>query len=175
MDRAACDALAFTSGRDLTLLSGELLKLASYVGEREMITPDDIEKIATHTAECTVFSMVDAIAAGNAQEAFSLLNMLLGSGEQRIGILAMITRHYRQMAYLSAMQSDRVPQMQQAKQLGVPPFALTRLSRQVGGRSFETLRGCLEQCVQADYDIKRGALREEAALERLMLLLMQTK
>lgn len=172
MDRAACETLAFTSGRDLTLLSGELQKLAAYVGERETIAPEDIEQIATHTAESTVFAMVDAISAGKATDAFSLLNVLLQSGEQRIGILAMITRHYRQMMHLSAMQRDKLPQAQQAKLLGVPSFALTRLSRQTGRRTFESLRESVALCVQTDYDIKRGALREDAALERLMLVLM---
>ena len=175
MDRAACETLAFTSGRDLTLLSGELQKLAAYAGERVDITAQDIDQVATHTAECTVFAMVDAISAGKAQEAFSLLGVLLQGGAQRIGILAMITRHYRQMMHLSALMRERVPQPQQAKLLGVPPFALTRLSKQVGRRSFETLRADVEACVQADYDIKRGAMREEAALERLMLLLMQAR
>jgi len=173
MDRTACETLAFTSGRDLTMLSGELQKLAAYAGERAEITVQDIEQVATHTAECTVFSMVDALSAGKAQEAFRLLNVLLQSGEQRIGILAMITRHYRQMTHLSALMRERVPQAQQAKLLGVPPFALTRLSRQVGRRSFEALHAGLEACVQADYDIKRGAMREEMALDRLMLLLMR--
>ena len=171
MDAASCAALAFTSGRDLTMLSGELLKLAAYVGERDVITQEDIEKIATHTAECTVFAMVDALVAGKAKEAFELLGVLLSAGEQRIGILAMITRHYRQMMHLCAMQQERQQQGQIAKVLGVPPFALTRLSRQVGKRSYESLKGCVEMCVQADYDIKRGALREEAALDRLMLML----
>ena len=175
MDRAACEALSFTSGRDLTMLSGELQKLAAYVGERAEITAQDVEQVATHTAECTVFAMVDAITERRAQQAFELLGVLLQGGEQRIGILAMITRQYRQMMHLCALLRERVPQAQQAKLLGVPPFALTRLSRQVGKRSYEALRGCVEACVQADYDIKRGALREEAALERLMLYLLEAR
>ncbi len=171
MDRAACDALAFTSGRDLTMLHGELLKLAAYVGEREIITPEDIENIATHTAECTVFAMVDALVAGKTKDAFELLGVLLSSGEQRIGILAMITRHYRQMMHLKAMQADGQQQGQMARVLGVPPFAITRLARQVGKRPYDLLKKNVELCVQADYDIKRGAMREDAALDRLMLTL----
>ena len=66
-----------------------------------------------------------------------------------------------------------MPQAQQAKLVGVPPFALNRLGKQVGRRSFEALREGLEACVQADFDIKRGAMREEMALDRLMLLLMR--
>ena len=175
MDRAACEALAFTSGRDLTMLSGELQKLAAYVGERAEITAQDVEQVATHTAECTVFAMVDAITERRAQQAFELLGVLLQGGEQRIGILAMITRQYRQMMHLCALLRERVPQAQQAKLLGVPPFALTRLTRQVGKRTYDALRACVEACVQADYDIKRGALREEAALEQLMLRLLSAR
>ena len=175
MDRAACDALVFTSGRDLTMLSGELLKLAAYVGEREAIMPDDVDRIATHTAECTVFAMVDALSAGKAKDAFELLGVLLSSGEQRIGILAMITRHYRQMMHMKAMQDERQQQGAIAKALGIPPFAVTRLARQVGRRSYASLKQCAELCVQADYDIKRGALREDAALDRLMLTLAKSK
>lgn len=175
MDRAACEMLAFTSGRDLTMLHGELLKLAAYAGDRESITAQDVDQIATHTAECTVFAMVDALSAGKVKEAFELLSVLLSSGEQRIGILAMITRHYRQMMHLNAMQRDRMPQAQIAKTLGIPPFALTRLSKQVGRRPYEALQACVSLCVQADYDIKRGAMREDAALDRLMLMLASEK
>ncbi len=175
MDKDACEALAFTSGRDLTLLHGELLKLAAYVGEREAITPEDIDRIATHTAECTIFTMVDALSAGKVKEAFELLAVLISGGEQRIGILAMITRHYRQMMHLCAMQRERAPQAQMAKALGIPPFALRRLGQQVGRRSYEALRESVALCVAADYDIKRGALREDAALDRLMLRLAAQK
>ena len=172
MAQDACELLAFQSGRDLTMLSGELQKLSAYAGEREEITAKDVDQIATKTAESTVFAMAEAISARKAQEAFSLLSVLLNGGEQRIGILAMITRHYRQMLHLCAMREDRVPQAQQAKLLGVPPFVLTKLTRQITGRTVATLKRDVEMCVQADYDIKRGAMREDAALDRLMLYLL---
>ena len=165
--------LAFTSGRDLTMLNGELQKLAAYVGERETITAEDVEQIATHTAECTVFAMVDALVDGQAERAFSLLNVLLEGGEQRIGVLALITRQYRQMLYAKDMQESRTPQAQMAKALGVPPFALSQLTRRAGRRTMAQLKKQLALCVNADFDIKRGAVREEAALDRLMLALTE--
>ncbi|MEE0298350.1 MAG: DNA polymerase III subunit delta [Christensenellales bacterium] len=171
MDAQACAQLAFTSGRDLTMLHGELQKLAAYAGDRTEITQEDIERIATHTAECTVFAMVDALVDGQAQQAFSLLSVLLESGEERLGVLALITRQYRQMMYAKDMMDSRMPQAQMMKALGVPSFALNKLMRRAGRRTMEQLRGQLELCVQTDYDIKRGAVREEAGLDRLMLAL----
>ncbi len=172
MEPNACEQLAFLSGRDLTLLSGELGKLCAFVEEREAITIADVEQVATRTAESTVFAMAEAIGARRAQEAFSLLSVLLHAGESRIGILAMITRHYRQMMQLCAMQQARVPQAQLAKAMGVPGFVLGKLTRQVAGRTLESLTRDVALCVEADYDIKRGALREDAALDRLMLRLL---
>lgn len=171
MDAQACARLAFTSGRDLTMLHGELQKLAAYAGDRTAITQEDIERVATHTAECTVFAMVDALVDGQAQQAFSLLSVLLESGEERLGVLALITRQYRQMMYAKDMMDSRMPQAQMMKALGVPSFALNKLMRRAGRRTMEQLRGQLELCVQTDYDIKRGAVREEAGLDRLMLAL----
>ena len=143
------------------------------VGERETITAEDVEQIATHTAECTVFAMVDALVDGQAERAFSLLNVLLEGGEQRIGVLALITRQYRQMLYAKDMQESRTPQAQMAKALGVPPFALSQLTRRAGRRTMAQLKKQLALCVNADFDIKRGAVREEAALDRLMLALTE--
>ena len=173
MARDACDMLAFYSGRELTALVGELEKLAAYVKERQEITVQDVEAIATRTAECTVFAMVDALCEGRAQEAFRLLGVLLQGGEEYIYVLAMITRQYRNLMYYCEMRDRRMQRSQMARQLGVPEFALGRLARQAGKRGFEQLRECLSLCVQADYDIKRGALRDEAAVKRLMLVLLQ--
>ena len=118
-------------------------------------------------------AMVDALVDGQAERAFSLLNVLLESGEQRIGVLALITRQYRQMMYVKDMQESRMPQPQMAKALGVPPFALGQLTRRAGRRSAEQLKRQMELCVSTDFDIKRGAVREEAALDRLMLALTE--
>ena len=173
MDAQACAQLAFTSGRDLTMLHGELQKLAAYAGDRTAITQEDIERVATHTAECTVFAMVDALVDGQAQQAFSLLSVLLESGEQRLGVLALITRQYRQMMYAKDMMDSRMPQAQMMKALGVPSFALNKLMRRAGRRTMAQLREQLDLCVKTDYDIKRGAVREEAGLDRLMLALTE--
>lgn len=55
----------------------------------------------------------------------------------------------------------------------MPPFALGQLTRRAGRRSAEQLKRQMELCVSADFDIKRGAVREEAALDRLMLALTE--
>jgi DNA polymerase-3 subunit delta len=163
--------LAFTSGRDLTQLCGELDKLVSYCGERTEITQEDIRRVATRTTECSIFELMDALVAGQRGKSLQLLTRLLEGGEQRIGILAMILRQYRQLLYLRMMSADNLPQSEQMKRLGVAPFVYKRLLAQGKAYSDEQLRQYVDLCVDTDYAIKSGRMREEAALDRVLLLL----
>ena len=70
-----------------------------------------------------MFAMVDALVDGQAERAFSLLNVLLEGGEQRIGVLALITRQYRQM--LSPGHAGEPNAAGADGQGRVPPFALS--------------------------------------------------
>lgn len=161
--------LAFTSGRELLVLSQELAKLAAYAGAREAITREDIEAVATKSLECTVFQMIDALSAGHGAEAFSLLSKMLQNGEARIGILAMMARHYRNLLQVKRLLEARVPESEMARRVGVPPFAVRRLIQQARGLTDAQIRARLDLCVDTDYAIKSGRMREDAALERAML------
>ena len=163
--------LSFVSGRALAGLSQEIGKLAAYVGERQEITQEDVERVATRTAECTVFALADALVAGREAEAFRLLNALVEHGEGRIGALAMIARQYRNMLHAKLLNSAGAPQDQIAAKLGVPAFAVRKLLSQAQKESAAALREKLDLCVETDYAIKSGRLREEAGLSRAMLRL----
>lgn len=163
--------LAFVSGRELTSLSRELDKLAAYAGEREEVTREDIEAIATKALEYSVFQMVDALVEGREAEAFSLLYGVLENGEAIISVLALLARQYRNLLRLKQLKDAGVPEAELAKRIGVPPFALRTLTKQARGQSERTLRERLDLCVDTDYAIKSGRMRAEAALDRAMLLL----
>ncbi|MCL1964501.1 MAG: DNA polymerase III subunit delta [Firmicutes bacterium] len=163
--------LAFTAGRDLLTLTQELAKLSAYAGDREEIGQADIEAVVTPSLECTVFQLVDALVAGKEAEAFGLLGAMLENGEARVGILAMMARQYRNLLHLKLMAKARVPEAEIQKQLGVPPFAMRRLAAQARAADEETLASRLRLCVDTDYAIKSGKIREDAALERVMLRL----
>lgn len=164
-------ALVFTAGRELLTLSQELRKLAAYAADRAEISNEDIEAVVTPTLECTVFQLVDALVAGKEAEAFHLLNIMLENGEARIGILAMMARQYRNLLHLKLMQQERVSEGEMQKRLGVPPFALRRLLAQSKNAQAEALRAKLDICVDTDFAIKSGKMREDAALERAMFRL----
>lgn len=163
--------LAFTAGRELLGLAQEIDKVAAYAGARPEVVRADIEAVVTPSLECTVFQLVDALVAGKEAEAFRLLGVMLERGEARIGILAMIARQYRNLLHWKLMQQAGIGEAEATKRLGVPPFAMRRLKTQAQGEQAETLRAKLDLCVDTDFAIKSGKMREDAALERAMLRL----
>ena len=168
---ANAEFLVFTCGRELLTLGQELDKLSAHAGEREEISRADIETVATPTRECTVFQMVDALVEGREPEAFRLLAAMLERRQERIGILAMIARQYRHMLHASLMKGAGLSDAQVQKALGVPAFAYRRLLQQMRGMDDDALRARLNLCVETDFAIKSGRMREDAALERVMLRL----
>ena len=168
---ANAEFLVFTCGRELLTLGQELDKLSAHAGEREEISRADIETVATPTLECTVFQMVDALVEGREPEAFRLLAAMLERRQERIGILAMIARQYRHMLHASLMKGAGLSDAQVQKALGVPAFAYRRLLQQMRGMDDDALRARLNLCVETDFAIKSGRMREDAALERVMLRL----
>ena len=83
-DARTAEYLVFTSGDDTGLLLTEIAKIASYAGDRPAVTADDVSALATPSAECTVFQMIDAVVSGQKNKAFLLLRNLLRSGSDRV-------------------------------------------------------------------------------------------
>ncbi|NLV57451.1 MAG: DNA polymerase III subunit delta [Clostridiales bacterium] len=171
MDRDTAALLVFTVGRDAALLRQEMDKLANYAGDREEITSRDIEAICTKSLECTVFQMVDAQAEGRREEAFRLLSDMEHSGEDRMGILAMLLRQYRILYHARRLGEERVSQQNQAALLGVPPFAVTRAQLQARRYSQETLGAAYDALLQMEYNIKSGRLPQEGCAQTALLTL----
>ena len=165
----AGERLVFLSGRDLTALNAEIEKLTAYAGDGGKIGENEVDLLATRTSEAQVFEMIDALFDGKTEEAFSQTDRLLKSGESRIGILALITRQIRQLLFAESMNQARRPGSDIAKAVGMSPYFLKKTLTRSGKIGIAMLRKCLDRCIQTDYDIKRGVLREEAGFERLMM------
>ncbi|HML45809.1 MAG TPA: DNA polymerase III subunit delta [Clostridia bacterium] len=163
--------LAFTSGRDLLTLSLELEKLAAYRAESAEIEAEDIRTLATRTLECTIFQWVDAILAGNEKEAFVLLGAMRGQGESSVGVLAMLIRQFRILLHLRLMKAEGRPSGEVQQLLGIPAFALRRAEGQAAAFDLDGLHVALNLLLDTDDAIKSGRIREDAALERALLML----
>lgn len=171
MDQQTAGKLVFTVGRDAALLKQEMDKLVSFLNDRDLVTEDDIDAVCTRSTECTVFQMVDAQVAGKMDTAFSLLRDMVRSGEDRIGILAMLLRQYRILYHMRCLMDENTPQQAQAGLLGIPPFAVGRTQQQARRYNKERLKAAYSYLMNYEYEIKTGRITQDSCAESAMLQL----
>ena len=167
---AALNTLTYMAGRELTRLSGELDKLAAYLGdEREVIEEADVRAIVPASLEYNVFELMNHLLAGDMKQGQQTVNSLLQGGQTSVGILSMLTRQVRQLAHMKcALDAGRTVQSVQ-EQLKMHPYAAKQTARQCAKLSADWLTALYERCVDADFAVKSGRLRDRDALDALIL------
>lgn len=165
----AVNSLSFMAGRELTRLCGELDKLAAYIGDRTEITPEDVRAIVSASLEYNVFELVNHLLSGDMAKAQSTVNSILQGGQTPIGILAMLTRQIRQMAHMKCALDEKIPVQTVQEQLKMHPFAAKQTAKQCARLSADWLTNLYDECVESDFAIKSGRLRDQAALDAIML------
>ena len=168
--RAALNALVFMAGRDLTRLSGELDKLAAYLGEeRAEITEADVRAIVPASLEYNVFELLNSLLSGDMKAGQQSINSLLQGGQSAVGLLAMLTRQVRQLAHMKCALDAGTPVQVVQQQLGMHPYAAKQTARQCAKLRSDWLTGLYERCVELDYAVKSGRLRDRDALDLLAI------
>lgn len=160
----AAQHLVSLVGTDLRTLALEIEKLAAYVGDNPEITGADVEAVASHLAEASVFDLTDAIGARDARKAMAALQSLLQS-EHPLPILAMIAGQFRRLARTVAVGARSESAL--AAAIGVHPYAarkLLALARHYRWRDFPPIFAEIEE---ADRAIKSTG-QPELALETLV-------
>ena len=174
VSQQAISHLAFTAGRDLTRLSGEVDKLADYIGERAEITVEDIEAVVSPSLEFSVFEMLDFLFAGDLARAERSLQTLLMGGQTCVGVFSMVVRQLRMLAHLAlAQRAGNAAAVEKA--LKLHPYAARRAAAQARALDAEALLALYRQSVTADAEIKSGKLRDREALQLFMLKIVEMR
>jgi DNA polymerase-3 subunit delta len=131
-----------------------------------------VQESCASSAERKVWTLADAVAAGDAKAATRLLVELRGQGERVPGLLYNMVRRLRDaLAIAEALAAGRPP-AQIKKGLRMPGFAADRLIADAGRRDVEAYRRALE--LMADLEAEsRGhgdaALDESTAAVRAVI------
>lgn len=157
------------TGDDMDHIRTELDKVIAYTGERDVVTPEDIEQICTQQITGKIFDMIAAVAARRQPQALRMYYDLLALKEPPMRILVLISKQFNQLLQLKELLGKGKDNATMAKAIGVPPFALGKLKNQVSAFSMEELRYCVERCVQSEEDVKTGRLADVLAAEMLIV------
>jgi DNA polymerase-3 subunit delta len=159
LEPGAAELLAERMGPQLLMLRQEIAKAALLAGSGERVTRAHVLSGSCDVAEEPIWDLTDAIGEGRIADALGLLAKLLGSGAAPPAVLGVLVSHFRKLLRLG--NGGSVPG---------PPFVQRKLESQARRYTRARLLACLRAIHETDTALKGlGALRPEAALERLVI------
>ena len=157
------------TGSDMENIDKELEKLICYTLDKTEISAADVEAICTGQTENKIFEMIDAISAKNQKKALDLYYDLLALKEAPMRILFLIARQFQNLLLIKSMSAKGYPAISIAKTAGMPSFAVQKNLRQAGAFKINQLKEAIEDCGQAEEDVKTGRMADQLAVELLIV------
>jgi len=168
LETGAAEDLAEFVAADLMRLKTEIVKLATYVGDRKMIRRQDVSALVISEKTTTVWELADLLASRQTKKALEFLERLLRDGEEPLQMLGALTWMYRKLIEASEVRGVSNG-WQAARALGMRPeqaeLAL-QSARKIGK---PRLLNGLAALKVADSRLKGGADDTRAALEFLLV------
>lgn len=177
-DRAKAHEVSLTkegNGRLLQLIGpkmmrlvAEIEKMALYVGDGGEITREVVDLLAARSLESDVFALVDHVARHRVQDGFRILHDLLKQNEEPIKLLALLARQFRIMYLVKELGERGYSQNQMARQLKLHPYPVKIAAAQAKSITKDDLLTILDECAEADYEMKTGKKDKNLVLELLL-------
>jgi DNA polymerase III subunit delta len=172
LDLQAARALVAQVGERQQRLLRELEKLALEYGEGAQIGVEEVQASSASSAERKLWTLADALVAGDEKVATRALLELRQQGERLPGLLFGMVRRVRDALAIAEQLAEGRPAAQIKRGLRMPSFAADRLIADVSKRDADAFRRTLE--LLADLEVESrggggGALGEDTAAVRAVL------
>lgn len=143
------------AGHHPGVLVQEMDKLALFLGDKQHIDKEDISTVCIPLVETTIFSMLDAIAAGNSKDALQKLKEVL-SQEHYLKVNTMIVRQIRLLLAGTLIRKRGQGVEELISKARIKPYEGNKVYRQAANFYPEKLALALEECLQTDMALKRS-------------------
>lgn len=159
-------------GGSLHEVHGELEKLLTYLGERNLIDVPDVQAIVSRGRAENIFELGNAVGRGDAARTLALVKGLTEAGEAPLKILSLLVRHFRQLWKVRELQVQKRGKREIASVAGVPFFIVDGLVAQGKRFSRTDFQQAYELFLETDLAMKSSGADAEALLEHLLLKLV---
>jgi DNA polymerase-3 subunit delta len=172
LDHQGARALIAQVGDRQQRLLRELEKLALEYGEGARVGAEEIAASCASSAERRLWTLADALVAGDRRTAVRSLLELRQQGERLPGLLYQMARRARDASAVAEALAAGRPAAQVKRSLRMPPFAADRLISDVSKRDPEAYRRTLTLLADLELESRGGgaaALGEDTAAVRAIL------
>ena len=163
-------SLVAAVGPNARLLNSELVKLATYCGERT-VRAEDVRALVGEARKANVFAMVDALGQRQTGVALRELRRLLAEGDHPLRVMAMVIRQFRMLLQVKELSEGGAPpeEISRPKDRGRRREPCQGCRRQARNFSFSQLEQIYGRLLEWDLQVKTGVREPEAALELLVV------
>lgn len=165
--KAAAQTLVELAGDDFQRLESELEKLLLFHLDSRRIDRDSVLAMTFPARDFDIFALIQALAAGRAKQALTVLGRLFESGMSAPQIIAMLHWSFRRLLVARELIDQRRRFDQIIKSLKI--WSYRGKERQVRSMSPARLRRILLRLHQTDRLAKSTSLDERSLIERLIV------
>lgn len=169
VDREAIGLLKEFVGANLTELNNELVKLRDYIGERTQVEVADVLQVVSQSRADVIFDLTDAIGRRDRVQALHSLANLLEHGQSEVGVLAMVTRHFRMLGRLKDCQRDGLSGQRLCSKAGIPQFLLNQYLDQARRWDEGKIQRTFSALQDTDRALKSSSVPPHVWLENFVL------
>jgi len=150
-------------------LRTELERLALWAGEGGAVSVDDLEAMIFDTSEEAIWTLADAVVAGDEAETMRVAERLVSQGEALPRIVYSLAPRLRQALKAATELEAGRPASEVAKGLSMHPYAAKMLVSKVKGRSPEDLDASIRAVADLELWSRGGSDYEEGVAFTLTL------
>jgi DNA polymerase III subunit delta len=174
VQREAAQALVELVGANAVMLDSEIEKLASYAGEEAQITPEMVDLLVGSVPQESIFTLVDAVAAGNGAEALRLTHRLLATAtstptDVALYLIRMLARQVRILLRVRLAQQAGKARSKIVDELKLNRYYADRYFRQAQRLSNERLCSSFERLAAFEHALKLGKADPATGLDLLVV------
>jgi DNA polymerase III delta subunit len=150
-------------------LRTELERLALWAGENGTVGPDDLNAMVADTSEEAIWSLADAVVAGDDAETMRVAERLVAQGEALPRIVYAVAPRLRQGLRAAAELEAGRPAGEVAKGLSMHPYAAKMLVSKVKGRTPDDVSASIRALADLELWSRGGSDYDEGTAFTLTL------
>lgn len=155
-------------GWNLLIANNEFEKVLNYIGSRNQIIVNDIEKVVTKELETDVFKLTNALQNNNKKEIIFLYQDLIKYGNDPVKLLGLVSKTIKDTYNVNLMLEKGYKQIDIANTLGVSTGRAYYIIK--SARSFKNniLEQLLLKLHDLDFKIKTGKIDKNTGFEMFL-------
>ncbi len=169
VEPAAAALLSYLVGTNLQELASQMEKVATFVGEKNSIKIDDIRTIVSDTKVDSVFELANSLGERDLAKCLRCLHTILRDGEAPLMVLAVLTRHFRQLWLVRELLDNKETPQEIGRQTGIPPYFVKGMMVQARKYSLDDFTLVFERLFATDLALKTSGGKPSLLMEHLVM------